>query len=333
VTTSRSANTGAAEAPATQNTTPVRTVRSNANATSSNGLTSAPEARANVSRGEAATNNRGAVPNVNYSTGHDDRGGIRMDEGRNLNRIPPRERDFMPYDRPSHFWGQAPHYYGYRVNFLPPEFRRVHYWGIDYCLYNGIYYRPYGGYYVVCRPPFGVCIDIAVSNLVFDIVRFSYYNNTYRMYKAINANNRLIDEQNRIIAQNNATIAAQNRAVALNTTRANDAYSLANRLGIVQSFAYADKEYFYQDGVFYIVNANGKYEVIVPPAGALVTSLPDDYDTITIDGVELYKVDDTVYRVTLVEGTPYLEVLGQMYGNLAKKYDYYSNGVTYNDLY
>ncbi|MBQ1700036.1 MAG: hypothetical protein II029_06175 [Bacteroidales bacterium] len=258
---------------------------------------------------------------------------MRIGEDRNVHRIPPRERDFMPYDRPSHFWGHAPHYYGYRVNFLPPEFRRVHYWGIDYCLYNGIYYRPYGGYYVVCRPPFGVCIDIAVSNLVFDIVRFSYYNNTYRMYKAINANNRLIDEQNRIIAQNNATIAAQNRAVALNTTRANDAYSLANRLGIVQSFAYADKEYFYQDGVFYIVNANGKYEVIVPPAGALVTSLPDDYDTITIDGVELYKVDDTVYRVTLVEGTPYLEVLGQMYGNLAKKYDYYSNGVTYNDLY
>ena len=140
-------------------------------------------------------------------------------------------------------------------------------------------------------------------------------------------------EQNRIIAQNNATIAAQNRAIALNSSRANDAYSLANRLGLAQSYAYADKEYFYQDGVFYIINSKGKYEVIVPPAGALVEELPDDYDVITLGGNDYYKVDDTVYRLTLVEGTPYLEVLGQMYGDLARQYDYNANGVSFNDIY
>ena len=148
-----------------------------------------------------------------------------------------------------------------------------------------------------------------------------------------NSNNRIIDEQNRIIAQNNATIAAQNRAIALNSSRANDAYSLANRLGLAQSYAYADKEYFYQDGVFYIINSKGKYEVIVPPAGALVEELPDDYDVITLGGNDYYKVDDTVYRLTLVEGTPYLEVLGQMYGDLARQYDYNANGVSFNDIY
>ena len=119
----------------------------------------------------------------------------------------------------------------------------------------------------------------------------------------------------------------------MNTTRANDAYTLANRLGLVQSYAYADQPYYYQDGVFYIVNSKGQYEVIVPPAGALVEELPDDYDTITLDGVSYYKVDDTVYRTTLVEGKPYLEVLGQMYGKLAQQHNYYSNGVKYNDLY
>ena len=77
----------------------------------------------------------------------------------------------------------------------------------------------------------------------------------------------------------------------------------------------------------------GQYEVIVPPAGALVEELPDDYDTITLDGVPYYKVDDTVYRTTLVEGKPYLEVLGQMYGKLAQQHNYYSNGAKYNDLY
>ena len=258
---------------------------------------------------------------------------MRIGEDRNVHRIPPRDRDFLPYDHPGHFWHHAPHYYGYRVNYLPPRYRRLTYWGIEYCLYDGIYYRPYGGYWVVCRPPFGVCIDMAISDLVFSRVRFSYYYNTYRLYNAIDANNRVIDEQNRIIAQNNATIAAQNNALALNTTRANDAYTLANRLGLVQSYAYADQPYYYQDGVFYIVNSKGQYEVIVPPAGALVEELPDDYDTITLDGVDYYKVDDTVYRTTLVEGKPYLEVLGQMYGKLAQKYNYYSNGATLNNLY
>ena len=85
--------------------------------------------------------------------------------------------------------------------------------------------------------------------------------------------------------------------------------------------------------MIYIVNSNGQYEVIVPPAGALVEELPDDYDTITLDGVDYYKVDDTVYRTTLVDGKPYLEVLGQMFGKLAEKYNYDSNGVKYSDLY
>ena len=258
---------------------------------------------------------------------------MRIGEDRNVHRIPPRERDFLPYNHPGHFWGHAPHFYGYRVNYLPPRYRRLTYWGIDYCFYDGIYYRPYNGFWVVCRPPFGVCIDLAISDLVFSTVRFAYYCNTYRVFRAIDSNNRIIDEQNRIIAQNNATIAAQNSAFALNTTRANDAYSLADRLGLVQSFAYANQPYYYQDGVFYIVNSKGQYEVIVPPAGALVEELPDDYDIITLDGMDFYKVDDTVYRTPLVEGKPYLEVLGQMYGKLAQKYNYNSNGVTYSNLY
>lgn len=258
---------------------------------------------------------------------------MRIGEDRNVHRIPPRERDFMEFDRPCHFWGHDPHFYGYRVHVLPVGHRRLTYWGVEYCFHNGIYYRPYGGYYVVCRPPFGICIEDAIEDMIFHTVHFAYFNHTYRIYNAITTNNRIIDEQNRIIAQNNATIAAQNNALALNSSRANDAYTLANRLGLAQSYAYANQEYFYQDGVFYIVNSRGKYEVIVPPAGALVNELPDDYDIITLGGNDYYKVDDTVYRLTLVDGTPYLEVLGQMYGDLAKKYNFYANGTTYNDLY
>lgn len=325
-TTSRSANTGAAEAPTTQNTTPVRTVRSNAKATSSNGLTSAPEAsaaRANVSRGGAATNNRGAVPNVNYSTGHDDRGDIRMDDNRNLNRVPPRERDFMTHDRPGAFFGHDPHFFGYRVQTLPPRYRRISHWGRDYYFYNNVYYIRYGNWYVITRPPFGVMIDIALRDMAFASVRFSYYHNVYRTFDIVDSNYRTILEQNREIARNNALLARQNSALALNSNRALSAYEIASALGLVQSFANINTEYFYEDGVFYVATKKNRYEVIVPPAGALVNELPDDYDTIVLNGVEYYKVDDTVYRLVLVDGIPALEVLGQMYGDMARKYNYY----------
>ena len=241
----------------------------------------------------------------------------------NVQRIHPRERGFMPYERAGHFWGRNPHYFGWRVEVLPPHYRRVRYWGIDYYLFNDVYYRPFGGHYIICRPPFGVVLDRTLRDIAFATVHFAYYNSVYRAYSAIDANNRYIDEQNRIIAQNNATIAAQNSAIALNPGNASLSYDIANRLGLVQSYAYANQTYYYEDGVFYIVNADGHYEVIVPPAGALVEKLPSDYETITLGGAQYYRVDDTVYRTTLVDGNPYLEVLGQMYGELASQYNRY----------
>ena len=259
------------------------------------------------------------------------RGGSRMDnsmdfriEDHNVHRIPPRDRDFMHYDRPGHFYDHHhPHYFGFRVEVLPPRYKVVRYFGIDYYIYNDVYYRPYRGHYIVCRPPFGVTIARSVVDISFATVNFAYYSNVYRTFGAIDANNRYIDQQNRIIAQNNATIMAQNRAIAMNPNSPLSSYEIANRLGLVQSYAYADRNYFYQDGVFYIVNAGGQYQVIVPPAGALVQNLPEDYDIITLGGVQYYRVDDTVYRLTLVSGSPYLEVLGQMYGQLARDYNGY----------
>lgn len=145
-------------------------------------------------------------------------------------------------------------------------------------------------------------------------VRLSYYNTVVNTYSQINENNQYIAQQNAIIAQNNATIAAQNAQIAAGQQQAQAAYTLANQLGLVQSYAAANSNYYYQDGVFYMMDANGQYKVIVPPAGALVETLPEDYDLVTLaDGNEYYKVDDTVYKVTVSEGKPFFEVVGQMY--------------------
>lgn len=252
---------------------------------------------------------------------YDDRE-FRIDD-HNIRRVPPREREFMSYDRPGGFFYDKPHYYGYRVNYLPPRYRRVTYWGIDYYLYDGIYYRLHGSTYYVCRPPAGILVTRALDRALLNLVTFAYFHNVHRSYSTVFDNYARIAEQNRIIAENNARIARQYSNYALNSNRALSAYEIAERLGLVQSYAYANSDYYYQDGVFYLFSASGQYTVIIPPAGALVTSLPEDYETIVLDGIEYYVVDNTVYRTTIFDCQPYLEVLGQMYGSMATKYSYY----------
>ena len=239
----------------------------------------------------------------------------RPDHRHDRPRVHPRDRDFMRWDRPSYFWSHHDHCYGHRVRVLPSHVHRHVYFGVTYYCYNDIWYRPYGGYYVVCRPPYGISLaaDI-IADMAWTAVRLSYYNTVVNTYSQINENNAYIAEQNAIIAQNNATIAAQNAAIAQNQELAQASYNLANDLGLIQSYASVSSEYFYQDGVFYAKDASGKYNTIVPPAGALVETLPEDYDMVILkDGKEYYKVDDTVFKVTLAEGKPYFEVLGQMY--------------------
>ena len=239
----------------------------------------------------------------------------RPDHRHDRPRVHPRDRDFMRWDRPSYFWSHHDHCYGHRVRVLPSHVHRHVYFGVTYYCYNDIWYRPYGGYYVVCRPPYGISLaaDI-IADMAWTAVRLSYYNTVVNTYSQINENNAYIAEQNAIIAQNNATIAAQNAAIAQNQELAQASYNLANDLGLIQSYAAVSSEYFYQDGVFYAKDASGQYKTIIPPAGALVETLPEDYDMVTLkDGKEYYKVDDTVFKVTLAEGKPYFEVLGQMY--------------------
>ena len=240
---------------------------------------------------------------------------IRPDHKPDGPRVHPRDRDFLHYNKPSYFWTGHNHCYGHRVRVLP-SYAHVHvHHGVTYYCYNDIWYRPYGGYYVVCRPPFGT---VLAANLIADMtwaaINISYYNTVAQTYSQISENNAYIAQQNAVIAQNNATIAAQNSQIAAGQQQAQAAYSLANQLGLIQSYAAAGTTYYYQDGVFYSMDASGQYSVILPPAGALVETLPEDYDMVVLaDGNEYYQVDDTIYRVTIVEGKPYFEVLGQLY--------------------
>ena len=308
----------------------------------SNSTTSGAVARSQSSQGSSVNRNQPqpgmsadrSAPNTVRSRGNAPRNysgssapreiRMRPGPGRNIERIPPRHRDPMPFNRAVRFWDGGHHYFGYRVSYLPARYVREVYWGVPYYILDGIYYRHYAGHYYICRPPFGVYFDPVLDNLAYSVCRFSYYYDVYNTYRTINENAQTIASQNATIAANNATIARQNAEIALNTERAAKAYEQANKLGLVQGYADANVEYYYEDGVFFTKDSSGRYVTIVPPAGALVQELPDDYETIILDGKEYYKVDDTVFQMTIIDGSPYFEVLGQLTGELAEKYNQYN---------
>jgi len=211
----------------------------------------------------------------------------------------------------SAFHHRGPHYFGHRIHSLPMHCHHHHYWGHDYWFYEGMYYRYWDGYYYISRPPYGTWFDIASYELGLYPCHIRYYNTINRTYNIIDENYATIAEQNAIIAENNAVIAQQNSSISSGTMMASGAYSLASSLGLIQSYADATLTYYYDDGIFFVVK-DGQYITIVPPAGALVESLPDDYETVILCGNEYYKVDDTVYRMVVNNGKPAFEVLGQL---------------------
>ena len=229
-------------------------------------------------------------------------GGWRPEPG----SVPPPHRSPISYRRPSRFWDSGDHYFGYRVKRLPLNYGRREYFGVSYYVLNDVFYRYVDGSYYVCRPPFGVAFMPARFGAVS--CSFAFYFASYRNYRTYNDVARYVTDRNALVASGNSRL----RFSSGNAQRAYESYLLADRLGLVQSFAAADADYYYEDGVFFVRTSGGEYVTVVPPAGALVVELPDDYRVIYLDGVEYYAVDYTVYRAVALDGNLYFEVLGQM---------------------
>lgn len=61
-----------------------------------------------------------------------------------------------------------------------------------------------------------------------------------------------------------------------------------------------ERPYYYYNGVYYEQRTD-QYEVVSPPVGAIVESLPDGYETIEIDGETYYTVDGAQYKPVVQE--------------------------------
>ena len=206
---------------------------------------------------------------------------------------PPRPREpqyTRPYlepkhaPMPSHRYGD--HYFGYRLNTLPRGYRTIRVGGLDYYYYDGIYYRPYllGGYYVV-RPPRGTAIASTMFNVALTAIAINTIRNEVERA-------RRAAELSRIYSTANTGYVVRTSDDYYNT-------NLATQL---------NQEYYYQDGVFYILQ-NGQYYVIEAPIGALVTQIPADYDEIELNGRTYYQVENTIYKTTVIDGALYFEVV------------------------
>lgn len=243
---------------------------------------------------------------------------------RPVSRPSDRPQNGPSHNRPSH---NKPVVYPQKPGHVARPHKPSHHVGVKPPMRPAIYvypahvHRPYYGHRhprprpgVVIRPYYGTVIAHNIAaGMAWTAVRLAYFSSVARTYNKINDNYAYIAEQNAVIAQNNAIIAAQNQAIAQADALAQSAYDKANSLGLVQSYAAADMEYYYQNGVFYVLDSDGDYKVIVPPAGALVESLPSDRKTVKLRGEVYYQVDDTIYQAVNVDGNLYYEVLGQLY--------------------
>ena len=184
---------------------------------------------------------------------------------------------------PAYHYGS--HYFGHRIHTLPLGYRLMRVGYRDYYYCDGIYYRPYlGGGYYVCRPPLGT----RIASALFDMAMTAIAINTIR--------NEI--ERAQLAAELSSIYATRNADYVVRTS---DDYYNANLL------AQAGQDYYYQDGVFYTLK-NGEYCVIEAPIGALVESIPDDYDEIELGGKTYYQVEDTLYKPTIINGKLHFEV-------------------------
>jgi len=76
-------------------------------------------------------------------------------------------------------------------------------------------------------------------------------------------------------------------------------------------FFWGDYQYFFCDGLFYTY-ADDEYTVVEPPVGAEVTSLPDNAQSIVINGQQYYECNGVYYLpVTKDNGSTVYEVAGK----------------------
>lgn len=220
-------------------------------------------------------------------------------------------------------------YYGQRFSTLNHSYLSIGFGGYDYGYYNGIFYRPYGGYYEVAYPPYG----ITIGSLPYGYNSFYYGGNPYYSYNGVfydqNENNQYKVVKPPLGAKL-PELPAGAKPVVIN---GDDYYELS---GTYYAATYnSNNQVLYEvvgvDGVL----DNSKVAEVTPPAqpqqvqptpqtyesqsaiqppANIVNSLPVNCKHVTLNGQQYYISTDNVYYQEIVNnnGTISYKVVGNV---------------------
>ncbi|MES2773997.1 MAG: DUF6515 family protein [Bacteroidota bacterium] len=140
-----------------------------------------------VLRTNPGISRRDNTPNTNWPGNNISRNRNGYDRSPNIYRgnrsYTPQRRSAFGYRRPNiapRFTIGAP-YFGQRFNRISHPFITIGFGGFNYNYYGGAFYRPFGGYYQVVRPPRGIRISILPAGYH----RFDWSGNPYYYYNGI----------------------------------------------------------------------------------------------------------------------------------------------------
>jgi hypothetical protein len=76
-------------------------------------------------------------------------------------------------------------------------------------------------------------------------------------------------------------------------------------------FYFGPYQYFYSDGLYYQYE-NSQYTVVEPPVGAAISTLPDNAQSIMINGIQYYELNGVYYQpITKDDGSVVYQVAGK----------------------
>lgn len=237
--------------------------------------------------------------NINRSYGYNNRGynnygGYR---GGNYGR---------PYAAPYRYAYHYP-YYGQRYTTLNFHYNVIPFGGIGYCYNNGIFYRPFGGYFQVVAPPIGISISI----LPFGYTRvvyagsypYYYYGGTY--YRQYNNYYEVVDpplgaKLPALPQGAEETFINGQRYFEYNGTYYMEEYNINNQRLYTVVGVHGVLDDATVDRVLH--GTAYQYDNSQPSNRVVYSSLPDNCTRVTINGQDYYKSPDDVYYEEITDG-------------------------------
>jgi len=90
-------------------------------------------------------------------------------------------------------------------------------------------------------------------------------------------------------------------------------------------FSLNGTQYYYYFGTYYLPR-DGQYEVVLPPVGAEVDSIPDGYEKVIVDGQTYFTLNGVQYKAVMHDNKIWYRVIKNNDNNPAR-----TNGSTNED--